>query len=249
MPCRADTGRLQLLGQQGKSIKQAGKVQGWTSYMSLPYISGLLSSELDFVFLEELSAQEQKKRRKGWKIWRRMWGKNSWGKRMNHDQVKSCTHGVWTSQVRALRVVTNSTDNDIFQRFTERKNAIKYVQTKQHMNSLRKISSNYCRDKSTSSLIFLLWSIKSHLGSVSLEMGTLHPTITEEVSLTRLKDLSKYRGNIFNLDKWKPLSPVTSKQRCQKLKNYLLEEIQKLITYCMATIKTSPTDHRNFIFT
>lgn len=32
-------------------------------YMSLPYISDLLSSELDLVFLEELSAQEREKRR------------------------------------------------------------------------------------------------------------------------------------------------------------------------------------------
>lgn len=31
---------------------------------SLPYVSDLLSSELYFVFLEELSAQEQKKREK-----------------------------------------------------------------------------------------------------------------------------------------------------------------------------------------
>jgi len=36
-------------------MKQAPKVQGWIGYISLPYISDLLSSELDFVFLEELS--------------------------------------------------------------------------------------------------------------------------------------------------------------------------------------------------
>lgn len=44
-------------------MKQAPKVQGWIGYFSLPYISDLLSSELDFVFLEELSAQEREKRR------------------------------------------------------------------------------------------------------------------------------------------------------------------------------------------
>lgn len=44
-------------------MKQAPKVQGWIGYISLPYISDLLSSELDFVFLEELSAQEWEKRR------------------------------------------------------------------------------------------------------------------------------------------------------------------------------------------
>lgn len=44
-------------------MKQAPKVQGWISYISLPYISDLLSSELDFVFLEELSVQEREKRR------------------------------------------------------------------------------------------------------------------------------------------------------------------------------------------
>lgn len=44
-------------------MKQAPKVQGWVGYISLPYISDLLSSELDFVFLEELSAQEREKRR------------------------------------------------------------------------------------------------------------------------------------------------------------------------------------------
>ena len=44
-------------------MKQAPKVQGWIGYISLPYISDLLSSELDLVFLEELSAQEREKRR------------------------------------------------------------------------------------------------------------------------------------------------------------------------------------------
>ena len=64
MPCRADTRRLQLKKKKKwNSMKQAPKVQGWIGYISLPYISDLLSSELDFVFLEELSAQEREKRR------------------------------------------------------------------------------------------------------------------------------------------------------------------------------------------
>jgi hypothetical protein len=32
---------------------------------------------------------------------------------MNHDQVKSCKHKVWTSQMIAFRIVMNSIGNDI----------------------------------------------------------------------------------------------------------------------------------------
>jgi len=44
-------------------MEQTAKVQGCSSCWSLPYVSDLLSSELDFVFLEELSAREQERRR------------------------------------------------------------------------------------------------------------------------------------------------------------------------------------------
>lgn len=60
-------------------MKQAPEVQGWIGYISLPYISDLLSSELDFVFLEELSAQSGRKGERYRKYGDQCKGKNSWG--------------------------------------------------------------------------------------------------------------------------------------------------------------------------
>lgn len=62
---------------------KAGAAQGGGCSFGLPYVSDLLSSELDFVFLEELSAREQEKRRERY----RKYGDQTWGKKkINHEK-------------------------------------------------------------------------------------------------------------------------------------------------------------------
>lgn len=63
-PCcranHADQGRGKSLGCTDRESRSC---PGRGCSFGLPYVSDLLSSELDFVFLEELSAREQEKRR------------------------------------------------------------------------------------------------------------------------------------------------------------------------------------------
>lgn len=76
MPCRAD--RKAVVVFKRKQHEASSNGARLIGYVSLPYISDLLSSELDFVFLEELSAQSG---RKGERY------------RKHGDQCKGKTHG------------------------------------------------------------------------------------------------------------------------------------------------------------
>lgn len=76
-PCcranHADQGR----GKPGIHRQEKQELPRGSCRLGLPYVSDLLSSELDFVFLEELSAREQEKRRERY----RKYGDQTWGKK------------------------------------------------------------------------------------------------------------------------------------------------------------------------
>lgn len=85
-------------------------------------------------------------------------------KRMKHDQVKSCKHKVWISQVTAFRIVTNSTSNDIlkiYQRKECNKNMFKQNNTwifyKVYHVAIVEMT------KALKAIIISLWSTAYHL--------------------------------------------------------------------------------------